>query len=242
MSEIDKPRFRRVVRREKPSSDAAPLSASEIWTSIKTYFGFGRKLKQSPIDSPDALARFIDERASFVAQTSLYGYLRTRAGMRYPELFDDDAFVASINIAKWHLWLDCLTDLAVYAGSRIAQQAPRELAAIREMMQTLVEDHLGRVGLPAEAGDEFEPHVQRARTRLARTDWLNVGEDEAAFVDSPPCLVRWAPVLDELKALDEDIVLNSIRFRWQEVRRTFAQHLDLPAMLQAIVETPKVRA
>ena len=155
MSEIDKPRFRRVVRREKPSSDAAPVSASEIWTSIKTYFGFGRKLKQSPIDSPDALARLIDERASFVAQTSLYGYLRTRAGMRYPELFDDDAFVASINIAKWHLWLDCLTDLAVYAGSRIAQQAPRELAPIREMMQALVEDHLARVGLPAEAGETF---------------------------------------------------------------------------------------
>lgn len=237
MSEIDKPRFRRVLRREAQSSDTAPVSPAEIWTSIKTYFGFGRKIRQSPIDSPNALARFIDEQASFVAQTSLYGYLRTRAGMRYPELFNDDAFVVSINIAKWHLWLDCLLDLTVYSGSRIAQQAPRELAAIREMLQSLVEDHIARVGLPAEAGSEFEAHVQRARMRLERTDWLNVAEDEAAFVDSPPCLVRWAPVLDELKSLDEAIVLNSIRFRWQEVRRAFAQHLDMPAMLRAITET-----
>jgi hypothetical protein len=71
-----------------------------------------------PIATPEALARFLDTRASFIAQTSLYGYLRTRAGMRYPELFDDDPFVEGINIAKWHVWLDCLSDLAVYAGGR----------------------------------------------------------------------------------------------------------------------------
>ena len=78
-----------------------------------------------PIDSGAALSRFLEERASFLAETSLYGYLHTRAGMRYPELFDDDPFVASINVAKWHLWLDCLADLSVYAGSRLAQDGPR---------------------------------------------------------------------------------------------------------------------
>jgi hypothetical protein len=73
---------------------------------------------------------------------------------------------------------------------------------------------------------------------VARTNWLAVGKDEAAFTESPTGLVRWAPVMDELKELDEEIVRNSVRFRWQEVRRDFSRHLDSQAMLRAMPELP----
>jgi 2'-5' RNA ligase len=76
------------------------------------------------------------------------------------------------------------------------------------------------------------------RDRVARTDWLAVGKDEAAFTESPAGLVRWAPVMDELKELDEEIVRNSVRFRWQEVRRDFSRHLDLQAVLGALPGPP----
>ena len=56
--------------------------------------------RNTPITNRDGLQRFLETRANFVAQASLYGYLRTRAGMRFPELFSDDVFVRSINIAK----------------------------------------------------------------------------------------------------------------------------------------------
>jgi 2'-5' RNA ligase len=237
MSGSEKSRFRRVVRRPRSAEDTAPswspLRPAELWATLRSYFGLGREAAQEPIDTPEALSRFLDKRASFVAQTSLYGYLRTRAGMRYPELFDDDPFVASINIAKWHVWLDCLSDLAVYAGSRIAQQAPREMPRVAQMMVELVDGVLARAGTPAEAGAAFAAHVQRVRDRVARTDWLAVGKNEAAFSESPVGLVRWAPVMDELKELDEEIVRNSVRFRWQEIRSDFARHLDVQALLGA---------
>jgi hypothetical protein len=98
---------------------------------FRSYFGLGEHARMGPIDSPEALAHFIETRASYMAQTSLYGYLRTRMGMRYPELFDDDVFVVGINLAKWQIWLDCLGDLSVYAGSRIAQTHPGEVGASR---------------------------------------------------------------------------------------------------------------
>jgi len=202
-----------------------------IWATIKSYLGLGRPIRQQPIDSLEALCRFLDERASFVAQTSLYGYLRTRAGMRYPELFDDDPFVAAINVAKWRLWLDCLSDISVYAGSRIAQHAPSELPRVARMLVEAVDRVLAKAGAPAEAGNEFAAHAGRVRHRMAQTDWLAVGPDEAAFTESPAGLVRYAPVMDELKQLDEEIVRNSVRFRWQEVRRDFARLLDPQALL-----------
>ena len=75
------------------------------------------------------------------------------------------------------------------------------------------------------------------RERVARTDWLAVGDQEAAFTESPTALVRWAPIIDELKQLDEDIVRNSVRFRWQEVRRDFCADLDAHAVLGIATET-----
>lgn len=230
----DQPRYRRVVRRERSRREPFSFRPAEIWNTFKHYFGLSRAAAPEPIDSPAALANFLNTRASFMAQTSLYGYLRTRAGMRYPELFDDDPFVEGINIAKWHVWLDCLSDITVYTGSRLAQLAPRETLRIGIMMRSVVDSILEETGNPAEAGGEFAAHIVKVRDRVARTDWLAVGPDEAAFSESPASLVYWSPVIDHLKKLDEEIVRNSVRFRWQEVRRDFARLLDDEAMLGAL--------
>jgi hypothetical protein len=235
MPDPDKPRYRRIVRRHRSADPKRPsLRPAELWAMLKSYFGFERVAPLERIESPEALGSFIDTRSSFMAQTSLYGYLRTRAGMRYPELFDDDPFVEGINIAKWHVWLDCLSDLAVYSGSRLAQHSPRDVPRVAAMMAALVEDILEAKGEPAEAGAEYAAHAQRARERVTRIDWLAVGGDEAAFTESPAGLVRWAPVMDTLKELDDEIVRNSVRFRWQEVRRDLAQHLDARAVIDAL--------
>ena len=172
-------------------------------------------------------------RASFVAQTSLYGYLRTRAGMRYPELFDDDPFVASINVAKWQVWLACVSDLAVYAGGLLARGSNASAAQVGLLMQALVDGILDQTGVPPDAGDDFVAHAQQVRERLAACDWQAVEDGDQPFSASPLALVRWAPVIDELKKLDEGIVTNSIRFRWQEVRRDLRSCLDAPAVLGA---------
>jgi hypothetical protein len=237
MTGSDKPSAPRIVRRARPADGGGfswtMLNPVTLWAAIRPHLGLGRGAALEPITTPAALGRFLDSRASFVAQTSLYGYLRTRAGMRYPELFEDDAFIASINIAKWQLWLDCLADLAVHAGSRLAQQAPRRVPDVAALMCSVTDEVLAHAATPPDAGPEFAAHAARVRDRVRRTDWLAVGTDEAAFTASPAGLVRWAPVLDELKQLDEEIVRNSVRFRWQQVRRDLALHLDVEAVLEA---------
>lgn len=236
--------FRRLFQREpeRPETAAAESQArGGFWATLRAHIGLQREALEGPIDSAEALARFLQERASFLAQTSLYGYLQTRAGMRYPQLFDDDAFVASINIAKWQLWLDCLSDLTVYAGSRIAQHHPDETPRLAHAFVEVLDSVLARVGTPAEAGPDFEPHAERVRRRIARTDWLSIGPDEAAFTESPAGIVRWAPVRDDLKALDEEIVRNSVRFRWQAVRRDFAAQLRLAPLVASLAQSTSSR-
>lgn len=185
---------------------------------------------EEPIRDAEALRQFLQTRASHVAQMTLYGYLRTRAGTRFPELFENDAFAASLNIAKWHVWLACLADLAVHAGTVLRRNgiAAEHAGAL---IQRLVDEILDETGIPPDAGPEYAAHAQRVRARLALCGWSAQASDEAAFADSPSALVYWAPVVDDLKALDEAIVRNSIRYRWHEVRRDLHKNLDAAAVM-----------
>lgn len=207
------------------------LLSAPFWKSLLGRLGAGRSSRDKPIADSASLGHFIRTRAAHVAQSSLYGYLRTRAGTRFPELFSDDAFIASINIAKWHVWLACVSDLAIFAGGQVRRQAAAHGIEVAPLMEGVVHSLLQETGLPGEAGSDYESHASRVRARIVLCDWGTVPEDETAFSQSPAALVQWAPIVDELKQLDEEIVRNSVRFRWQEVRRDLRRLLDADAVI-----------
>lgn len=209
-------------------------SPRTLLDTLKSYFGL-RHRRVEPVHDRDALRHFLDTRASFVAQTSLYGYLRTRAGQRYPELFDNDDFVVGINIAKWQIWQACLGDLACFAGGVLvrAGHAPQEVGVL---MQRLVGEILDATGVPEDAGEAFSEGARAVRERVAACDWTAMGDDEGPFCESPDALVYWAPVIEEYKQLDADIVRNSVRFRWQEIRRDLRANLDPAGVMAGAAE------
>ena len=207
------------------------FNPAALWKLLREYFSLSRFRSQAPIRDRAALKEFLNTRASFVAQTSLYGYLRTRAGMRYPELFDDDVFVTSINIAKWQIWLACLSDLVVYAGGLLMKHPQASTDDVASLMQSLVNDILQETGIPADAGDKFTDHAEHVRQRIALCAWQSVTDDEQPFSHSPQALLEWAPVVDAFKETDADIVINSVRFRWQKVRQDLRSLLDAGQVL-----------
>ena len=215
---------------------------------LAAYLGAGRTGRRRAVADVAALRHFLDSRASLVAQTTLYGYLRTRAGTRYPILFENDAYVVSINHAKWQMWLACLSDLSVFAGGLLAHRSRAAPEAAGAVVRRAVEDVLEGLGTPGDAGPSFARGAEAVRSRLHRCDWpaLIEGEDasaggdgmfaggEAVFTESPEALVRHAPIIAELMALDAEIVRNSVRFRWQEIRRELRAALDADAVLGRI--------
>lgn len=218
----------------KPASSLAKGFRAALQTTLGalwTQFVRARRERSEPIVDRAGFQRFLHTRSNYVAQYSLYGYLRTRTGIRFPELFNDDAFVVSINIAKWHIWLACLSDLAVYAGGLALNRTHSPATEIARLVTETVEAILAEVGTPQDAGDEFGEHAARVRSRIALCDWAAIRDDESAFYESPAALVRWSPVTEELKSLDGDIVMNSVRFRWQEIRRALRRDLDAERLL-----------
>ena len=124
-------------------TDKSLFSITSI-PGLKRYFGLGDKPSRQPITTPAALQEFLTARASHVAQTALYGYLKTRAGTRFPELFDDPKMGESIAIAKWQIWLACLSDLAIYAGVLLSREDAVTVDKIRVLLINLVGEAVSR--------------------------------------------------------------------------------------------------
>lgn len=201
----------------------------EFWRALRDYLGGTARLTK--ITDREKLAEFLDTRASHVAQTALYGYLRTRAGTSYPELFSNDDFMISVNRAKWRMWLACLSDLSIFAGGLIANRAGLDDGRTRVLMGSVCGSVLDQTGAPADAGGQFGGHAEVLLNRVAATKFTTIADDDSAFTESPSTLVECAPVIESLKELDGEIVRNSVRFRWQEVRRDLRRGLDAPAVL-----------
>jgi hypothetical protein len=194
--------------------------------------------ESGPIDSIDALKQFVSTRAAFMAQKTLYGYLKTRMGTRYPSMFEDDAFVASIDIAKLQVYAACLADLAIFAVWRTHRDSAQPLEAHLDaghcqalaldcFRQGLADNALPAAGVAAFSPDEVEAHFRR---RLAFWDWADGPQGADIFSESPAALVRWAPIAPELKQFDQEIVENSIKFKWREVRGDLDRRLDAPSV------------
>ncbi|MPY76392.1 MAG: esterase [Alphaproteobacteria bacterium] len=199
---------------------------------MRDYLGASRRGRSVPVATPEDLRRFLETRSSHIAQTALYGYIRARSGTRYPELFQNDEFIKSLNIAKWQIWLACLSDLAVYSGGLIRRRANVPAQRVAELIKATVEQALAALGTPPDAGEAFAEGVRRVQARLASTDWTSIADDDAPFRESPAALVEWAPIADELKQFDAEIVKGSVRFRWHEIRRDLRDNLDAEALLR----------
>lgn len=210
----------------------APLASPASWRSLGHYFGLGKHKSKAVIENAEALAEFINSRASHVAQTSLYGYLRTRAGTRFPELFKNPDILISINIAKWHIWLACVSDLCVFIGQTMFQSGRVSTAEIESLMSSTFDRILEQTEIPAEAGEDFESAIEKERQRINSCDWSLDRDDDTIFSQSPSALYYWSPIADELKERDEIIVRNSVRFRWIEIRRSVRQQLDIELIFQ----------
>ena len=205
------------------------------WGTVRGFIDTFRRFlphrfDSEPIIDADALAEFVATRAAFIAQTSLYGYLKNRMGTRYTQLFQDDVYVASINRAKWQVYAACLSDLTVFSVGYCGGNQRLSDAQCTRFAQMIFFDVVRREFTDDDARDAVDEAQAAFQTRLGFADWATVGKGETAFTQSPGELVKAAPVAEHFKEDDREIVMNSIRFRWKNVREQLRKRADAAAI------------
>ena len=89
------------------------------WRDLKIYLFslFKAFIPKTKLSNLDELENFIQSKSAWVTQVTLYGYLKTRMGTRYVLHFDNDVFMASLDIAKWNIYSVALQDLTLFTFS-----------------------------------------------------------------------------------------------------------------------------
>ena len=200
------------------------------------YFGamvrsFRFWVKPAPIDHFAALADFCFAECAHIAQTTLYGYLRTRAGFQHFNLFTDKTFVGMLRPARSRLMLVCVEDLALYCVAVIGERtglSPAAMQALGLRIMAHAVDELAEADLPE---GELEAFAHDFAAHIKLVDWSARAQPEHAFERSPQALIDLAPIIDMLKELDHEIVVNSMRFKWRGVRAAFVQRLDADTLV-----------
>ena len=161
------------------------------------------------IKSKKDLENFIQERSAHVTQTTLYGYLKTRIGVKYIAMMEDEKFLQSINIAKWNIYMVALADCAFYVFSYLISEKNLKQNDCKEIFLSIIEKER-KNGLSEEI---FKNGKENFLKRLEKVNFNNY-HLENPFKESGEALYYWSPIADELKSLDKKIVLNSISLKW----------------------------
>ena len=189
------------------------------WKDFKIYFFslFKAFIPKTKISNLDELEDFIQSKSAWVTQVTLYGYLKTRMGTRYVLHFENDKFMASVNLAKWNIYSIALQDLTFFTFSYLkAHSNFHETYKSKEIFLKILDDETTNnmpLNIIEEAKKEFDE-------RIIKIDWEKYCNDRP-FNLSALSLYKWAPIADELKKFDKQIVLNSVFLKWNNVQKDF---------------------
>ena len=194
------------------------------WNDFKIYLFslFKAFVPKKKIKDLDDLENFIQTKSAWVAQVTLYGYLKTRMGTRYVLHFENDVFMSSVNLAKWNIYSVALQDLTLYIFSYLNNNFNyNDLDKAKEIFSKILDDEISNkmpLDIIKKAKEDFN-------NRLKNINWEIYFKD-LPFNLSALSLYKWAPIAEDLKTLDRKIVLNSVILKWNVVEKEFKERIN----------------
>ena len=184
---------------------------------IYLFAMFKAFIPKKKIKNLDHLEEFIQTKSAWVTQVTLYNYLKTRMGTRYVLHFENDVFMRSVNLAKWNIYSVSLQDLTFYTFSYLNVNFNfQEISKAKEIFNKILDDEISNK-MPL---DIIETARKSFDERLEKINWNEYYQD-LPFNPSALSLYKWAPIAEELKTLDRQIVLNSMILKWDIIKKEF---------------------
>ena len=179
-------------------------------------------IPKKKIKNLDELEHFIQTKSAWVTQVTLYSYLKTRMGTRYVLHFDNDVFMASLDIARWNIYSVALQDLTLFTFSYLKVNFNyQNLDQSKEIFSKILDDEISNK-MPL---DIIEEAKKTFNERLQNINW-EIYYKDLPFNPSALSLYKWAPIAEELKTLDRKIVLNSMILKWDNIEKEFKELMN----------------
>ena len=189
---------------------------------------FFKKLFQKKIElsNINQLIDYIEKNSSFVSQVTLYPYLKTRAGTQHPKLFENEKFLSSLRISRWHIYISCVIDMSIFISSICAKDHNYTNKKAYKLAEYLSATIFKKIKQNDIDDNEFELSVKNISKIYKGLNLNQITKRDVLFKKSADDLIKWAPVSEQFKKEDETILRNSINFRWIPIRKEVHQNID----------------
>ncbi len=209
--------------------------AKRFLAFLKRVFGL---VPLPPITSVAAFIPYAEKQAAYVSQVTLYGYIKTRAGTQWPKLFENQTYLVSMKIARWHIFGAAVADLAIYFAALLVKRGVINGDDAESISSHIITAILGNYDQDDISKADFDAMLAAGLKRCQFADWAFFAEGGNAFKASADALIKWTPIADELKDQDEEIVRNSIHIKWINVRRDIIETLVADAVAASYSPKP----
>jgi hypothetical protein len=184
-----------------------------------------------PIADRAALVDFLDTRAAFLSQKSIFDYARGRSGPYFPQMLKEQAFNDGVNEARWKNYPVAVSIVAemVYGVLLPVMDKPAELAAA---LDEAALEAFDRYPVPPMLGSEYWAEARTALAARVNATALH----PAKFVKDIPLpfadtFFKNMPIHERLREQDFELIRNQLRVNLLSMHRDFTARADLPALV-----------
>lgn len=195
--------------------------------------------RKKMIASWAAVEDFVDGRAAFLVNRSMYEYSRARAGILAEKLFREASFKAAIEEGRWRAFPVSLANVLELVDGHLRAAAAGREAALLEALVAVGRNVLARYACP----EGIEPawwsgrgEAVETRIRLAALADPKPPQDipKATFDE----IFAQVPIHPDLMKLDREVVLNHMRGMMVNIAAEAAGEMDRAALVAAL-ESPQ---
>jgi hypothetical protein len=202
---------------------------------------FGALSGGSPVVTEQAFFEALAGEAAHVAQSSTYAYLRARTGFMGPRLFSEKPFLEALEVTRWEAFAAVLADLFVIAEGRLRAHAGSDAQRLATRLVSTFAAELGLHPPPAhrETGWGGLAEALAARLAEAQKHLPRTSDDIAATAGAH--IFEYLPLHPDMRRPDEDLVVNSVRFRTMAGWQKLAKRTDFAAVARDMTVGPDGR-
>lgn len=193
--------------------------------------------KPEVIADREALQRFIDRRASFIAQKGIVEFCRVRAGVFWQKLFTEEDFRTALSFSCWQAYAPALALVSemVEAALRAAAgvDRPQVAAAVEEIARAAHSSYPVPTGFTEAQWAERFDLVSR---RMAAV----MGQPARPVREMPDGMAKLVfealPIHPSIVRNDADYIHNNIRMNLLRAHDDFLAAADLPRLAATLRE------
>ena len=187
-----------------------------------------------PIADRGTLADFLDTRAAFLTQKSIFDYSRGRSGPFFSLMINEDSFKAGVEESRWRSYPFALSIVAemVY-GVLVPLGGPPEVlaAALRDTALEAFDRYPAPAPLGEQAWHEARQALAVRCEQMALHPPKRVKDIPVPFAQT---FFDNMPIAEELRQNDFELIRSQIRVNVINMHRDFLQVADLPALAAAL--------